>query len=235
MGSAKHNLQPLIFSEYLAGTAQPGEQLIRQPQGMDQLPVIFAGFCTDQTAGGGVGIFMGSSAAELIHQPAGQHQKIRDAFQTAGFPVRHQLIDSIERLELDAGMPVKQIKGNLLMNPRNDGFRPAVPVGIAGQNLLIPFHQHIVHTPGIHGKADQIRIGFPGPADAFLYIVQQAENIPDQMAFLLLYSVGKTENLFCFQLPFLLPADNMPPGGSSDVHRKIVLHSNPSRSLMHPL
>ena len=110
------------------------------------------------------------------------------------------------------------------MHLGDDVFCPAVPVGIGRKHLLFPFHQDIVHPPGIDGEASDIRIPLPGLPDSLPDVPQQRLDIPYEMSVLFIDSVGKTVNLLCFQLPVLHPSGDMPSGGGSDVDGQVSVH-----------
>ena len=111
----------------------------------------------------------------------------------------------------------------------DNSFRPAVPVGVDGAHGLPVLQQHIVHAPGVDGEADDAgKRGFCH-RNACFHMGEQGVHIPDKMAVLLLYAVGKTVDLFRFDVPILHPARNVPPGGGTDVDSKKVFHILSSR------
>ena len=81
--------------------------MLRQVQRPDDFPVVLPGSRADHPAGGGVGVLVAFHAAQPVHQVFRYQQKIRHALQPAGEFVRVQLVDGVERLELNPCTPVE--------------------------------------------------------------------------------------------------------------------------------
>lgn len=225
MGGAEDHVHALVLADDGAGSLQLREQMLRKPQSADQLHVILAGLGVDQAAGGGVGVLVDLHAAEAVHQPAGEHQEVRGAFQTARQQVRVKLIDRVEGLELDAGVPVQLREGDQLMHPGDHVLRSAVPVAVAGEQLPVALHEDVVHAPGVDGQAPDVGEQLPGLFDACLYRLQQTPGVPDQVPVLPDGAVREAIDFFCFQLAVLSPAHDVAAGGGADINGKIVLQA----------
>ena len=189
--------------------------------------IIFSGLCADHPRCGGIRVLVTLYAAQFIHQVFWNHQEVCDALQPAGKLVGIQLIDRIEGLKLDSRTPVKLRKDDSVMHSRNHSFRPAVTVGIAGQDFLIFLHQHIIYCPGINRQAFDLRIFLLCFIDACFYVLFQCSNIPGQMSVLFRNAVRETINLPGPDFPVFFPANNVPSAGCADINRKIIPHSFP--------
>ena len=202
------------------------EQMLRQAERLDDGGIVFAGLGGDHAAGGGVGVLVSFHAAELPEQILRHHQKVRHAVQPAGLLVRIELINGVEGLELDAGLPIQAGKADLLMYLRDHRFCTAVPVGVAGEELLVAPEQHIVHAPGVDGQAFDRPEALPRFSDAGLHMSGQRLDIPGQMAVQLGYAVWKAIDFFGFQFSVFRPAYDVAAGGGADVDGKIAFQKN---------
>ena len=221
---AEHDFDSLIFPDHRTRLLQRQEQAFRKFQRADDLRIVFPGFGAYHAAGGGVGVLMALYAAEFIHQVFRDHQEIGDALQPTGHPVRIQLIDRIEGLELDACAPVKFREGDLPMDFRDGGFGPAVPVSVAGQDRPAVADQDIINAPGIDGKAFDPPVFLHRFFNACADMHFQRGDVPGQVPVLFRDPVGKTVNFISPDFTVFLPSDDMPAGGSADINGEKIFH-----------
>ena len=92
------------------------------------------------------------------------------------------------------------------MYPRDRRLRPAVAVGIAGEDLFVPAQEHVVHAPGVDREAFQLRKCRPCRVDARLYMAQQRAEIPGQVPAPLSDAVGEAVDLLRVQRAVFRPA-----------------------------
>ena len=201
--------------------------MMRELQRVNDLRIIFSGCSVNHSACCRFRIFVRLHPAQTIQQILRHIQDICRLIQPAGSFVRVKLIDGVERLMLDARPAIEFFKRHPAVNLRNGSRRPAVPVCIAWQDFLFAFHQHIVHTPGIHRQADDVRILLQCFINTRLNVSDQRLEIPDELSAFLLHSVRKTVHLVGPDFPVLHPSDNMPPAGCPDINCQIVFHFNP--------
>ena len=161
----------------------------------------------------------------------GDHQEVRNPVQPARQLIGIELIDSVKGLELAAGPAVQFGKGNNFMNLWDDRLCAAVPVGIDGENFLVPFHKDVVNAPGVDGQAPNVILLFCF-CDARFHMVQKRIHIPDKMPVLFRYAVGEAVNLSCLDFSVLKPANNMPPGGGTDINGKTIVYHPSTSPLM---
>ena len=223
-----------IFADDRSRLAEPREQALRQPEGSEDVRVKLSGLCIDQTGGGGIGKLLGFHTAELPEQVFRQHEKIRCAIQASVQLVAIELIDAGKGLELAAGAVVQLGKGQNPMHLRNDRLCAVVAVGVDRAHLFLAAQQHIVHAPGVDGKADNRRVFLLSSGDAALHMFQQRVNIPQQVAVLLLHAIGETVDLVGSGFAALAPADDMASGGRTDVNGQIILHKHSPLLLLLP-
>ena len=178
MSGTEHHADALVFSNHCAGQLQGLEKLPRQIQSRDDVRIVFSGFCADHAAGGGVGVFVALDAAEPIHQVFGDHQKVRCPLKLPGEIVSIQLVNRVEGLELNSGAAIQLRKGHFLMHLFNNRFRAPVPIGVAGQDGLIMFHQHVIHSPGIDGQTFDLRTQLQRLIDARPHVCFQDFYVP---------------------------------------------------------
>ena len=148
-------------------------------------------------------------STELIHQVFRNHQKIRDPFQSSCELIHVQLINRIKGLKLNPCTTVELRKSKSIVHLRNDRFRPAVTVSIAGQDFLIILHQHIVYRPGINGQAFDLGINLQGFLNPFFHMGKQRFNIPGQMSVFFCNAIWKTVNFLSADLSVFCPAYDM--------------------------
>ena len=221
---AEHDLHALILPDNRTGLLQFAKQMLRQAQRLDDGRVVFAGLSVDHAACGSVGVLVGLDAAELVHEVFGDEQEVSHAVQPPGLFVAIELIERVERLELDARVPVEPREADFAVYLRDNRFGAAVTVGVAGHDLRIAAQQHIVHAPCVDGEAlDALkpRLGF---LDSRFDVEQQGFDIPGQMSVPLRHAVGETVDLLGFEFAVLHPADDVPPAGRANVDGKIVVH-----------
>ena len=139
-----------------------------------------------------------------------------------------QLIDAVEGLELDAGACIELRKGQNAVDFGDHCLRPVVPVGVDRVEGLTVFQQHIVHRPGVNGKALNFRELCKGFPDALLHVEKQAVDVPFQMTVHPPDAIGKTVHFLGEENAVLHPSHNVPPAGRTNVDGKIVfLHNAP--------
>ena len=78
---------------------------------------------------------------------------------------RHELVDGVEALFLDAGAPVQLLGGDALLHQGVHALGAAVPIGHrVPQDAALLVHQGEVHPPGVHPR---VAGTFPSFAQAF--------------------------------------------------------------------
>ena len=63
----------------------------------------------------------------------------------------------------------------------DDSLGSAVAVGVAGPNLFIAPHEHVVHTPGVDRQALNLGVFFLRDRNSLLYMPDQSIDVPGQM------------------------------------------------------
>ena len=105
-------------------------------------------------------------------------------------------------------------------------LRPVVPVGVDRVEGLAVFQQHIVHRPGVDGKALNDRVLCKGLPDALLHVGKQAVDVPFQMTVHPPDAIGKTVHFLGEENAVLHPSYNVPSAGRTNVDGKIVFVHN---------
>jgi len=215
-------------SQHRAGSGQLREHGFRQTQCFENFRVILLGLCVDKAGGGSIGVLAGLHAAELPEQIFRDHQEIFGLLQPPGLFVCVQLINAVERLELDTGVRIERFKRQDAVYFGNDRLRPAVAVGVDRINRLVVFQQHIIDRPCINRKALDGRILCKGFPDAVLHIGEQAVDVPLQMPVHPLNTVREPVHFLGAENAVLHPSDNVPSAGCTNVDGKIfLLHNAP--------
>ena len=93
--------------------------MFRQIQCLDDSGIVFSRFRVHHPACGGVCILVAFRTAKAVHQVFRNHQEIGDALKPSGQFVGIQLIDGVEGLKLDAGIPVQACKADFFMHLRD--------------------------------------------------------------------------------------------------------------------
>ena len=235
MGGAQHHLGlpahlggnvRLQRAQHRTGSRQLGEHRLRQAQSFENLRVVLFGLSVHESGGGGVGVLPCLYAAELPQQIFRDHQKVLGLCQPPDFFVGIQLINAVEGLELDAGACIELRKGQNAVDFGDHCLRPVVPVGVDRVEGLAVFQQHIVHRPGVDGKALNDRVLCKGFPDALLHVGKQAVDVPFQMTVHPPDAIGKTVHFLGEENAVLHPSHNVPPAGRTNVDGKIVFVHN---------
>ena len=215
-------------AQHRTGCGELREHRLRQAQSFENLRVVLFGLSVYESGGGGVGVLPCLYAAELPQQIFRDHQKVFGLCQPPGFFVGIQLINAVEWLELDAGACIELRKGQNAVDFGDHGLRSVVPVGVDRVEGLTVFQQHIVHRPGINGKALNFRELCKGFPDALLHVEKQAVDVPFQMTVHPPDAIGKTVHFLGEENAVLHPSHNVPPAGCTNVDGKIVfVHNGP--------
>ena len=235
MGGAQHHLGlPAHLGsdvgqqgpQHRAGCGELREHRLWQAQSLQYFRVVLLGLGVHKPGGGGVGVLPRLHAAQLPQQVFRNHQKVLGLRQPPGYFVGIQLINAVEGLELDAGACIKRFKRQNAVHLIQHCLHPIVAVGVdRGEGLTI-FQQHIVHRPGVDGKALNDRVLCKGLPDALLYVDEQAVDVPFQMTVHPPDAIGKTVHFFGAENAVLHPSHNVPPAGRTNVDGKIIFVHN---------
>ena len=142
---------------------------------------------------------------------------------------RHELVDGVEALLLDASAPVQLLGGDALLHQNVHTLGAAVPVGHrVPQDPALPVHQGEVHPPGVHpqggGDLPQLCAGL----QAVYHLPGQGVKVPAQAAAPLFGAVFEPVDLLQHDPSLLHMAQDVPPRGGADVHSQMIFHSGPS-------
>ena len=134
---------------------------------------------------------------------------------------RHQLVDCVELLVLDAGAGVMLGKGQTVVTLQRLahalGALIAVSHGIA-DTLAVSVQQHKVHGPGINADGRGCVPGIVGGFQAVHHFCRQGVNIPAEVAVYAADAVLKPVDLLQADFAVLHGADNVPPTGRTYVN-----------------
>ena len=231
MRGAEDHVQPPVRADHGSGLRQLREQPVRQAGPRDDFAVELQGAGIDQTGRRGVRELPRLRSAEPVHQVFRDHQDVGHALEPAFLHIPVPLVERVKDLELAAGPAVELGEGDLLMQLVHDGLCAAVPVGIAGEDLLVAAQQHIIDAPGVHGEADDVVVLREREVDSALHLFREVQDIPDQMAVHTLHAVREAVDFAGLErgrrgcAAFRGPSDDMPAGGRADVDGQITSHA----------
>ena len=211
MRCAEYDLYSFVFANDRSRFLEFAEHLGGQPERIYYRFVVFARSGVHQPRRGGVCVLVALDARELIHQILRNHQEIRHAVESARELVGIELIDSIERLELNAGVSVKAGEGDYFVHSGDDPLCAAIAVGEAGHDLRVALHEHVINAPRVYGEAHDIAEFGLGFFNALFNMKDKGFDIPYEMPVKLLNAVREAVDLLCAKLAVLPPADDMPP------------------------
>ena len=142
---------------------------------------------------------------------------------------RHQLVDCVELLVLDAGAGVMFGKGQTVVTLQRLAHALcaliAVSHGIA-DTLAVSVQQHKVHGPGINADGGGGVPGIMGGLQAVHHFCRQGVNIPAEVAVYAADAVLKPVDLLQADFAVLHGADNVPPAGRANINcQKTGLHN----------
>ena len=147
----------------------------------------------DQAGVRGVGVLGHAAAAPVGEQILRQVDPLGIGAGTVGRSIGVQLVDGVERKNLDAGELAHPFLAALAVGRplRLDGARVAIAEGV-GERLAGSVHAHVIHGPAIHGDGANALGGDLGAlAQAFLNSIDDAVEVPAQAAVDLARIIGE--------------------------------------------
>ncbi len=179
------------------------KQRFLQGQCANQFPGPLPGSWIVKLARAGVGLFDPRHSAEEVIESVGDQQQLAGPGQSFG-RFRAQLVDRVQRHELDAGLVEDGFSIHFGLDVRHAPGRARVAVVERGRDQLSPgIEQEIIHAPRIGadaGNGEAVRRGF---LQAGLQLLKQLGNVPVQRVARFDRRVGKPMDLlerqFCFR------------------------------------
>ena len=207
--------------EDAAGQAQLGNQFL--------VPVLDV--CPHQRRGAGVGVLIRGHTAEQIVQVIGHHQEdfCRVQLLRVFLFQRHELVNGVERLVLDAGAGIMLGKGQavVLFQCLADALGALIAVGHGiAEAFALLIQQDEIHRPGVNADGRGGKACVMGGLQAVDDLLGQRVNVPAEVAVLAADAVFKAVDLLQGDLAVLYRADNVPPAGRTNVNCQCTgLHS----------
>ena len=156
-----------------------------------------------------VGVLVFHVTGQTVNQVFGDHQKASGSFQQLRLLAlhRHQLVDGVEDLLLDARVAVQLLRGDQLLYHLVHALSSIVPVshGIP-QGLAFLVQKQKVHRPGINAHTVRNFGKLPAPFQASDHLPEQTFHVPAETSVLFGEFVFKPIDLFQAQPAFLYPA-----------------------------
>jgi hypothetical protein len=134
----------------------------------------------EQTRRRGVGELSLPDTGEPVGDQVRDQQQARRGVQQALVPIDRQLVERVERQELQAVGGVQFRRRNHLAD-RLDALRGAlVPVVERRADDTVTAQQGVVDGPGVDADADQVRLGRHRLAQPFENVAVELKNVPVQ-------------------------------------------------------
>ena len=134
---------------------------------------------------------------------------------------RHQLVDCVELLVLDAGAGVMFGKGQTVITLQRLAHALCALIAIShgiADTLAVSVQQHKVHGPGINADGGGGVPGIMGGLQAVHNFSSQGIDIPAQVAVFPSDTIFKAVDLLQGDFTVLHGADNVPPTGRTYVN-----------------
>ena len=198
------------------------EDAARQTQLFDQCIVPVPAVRAHQRRGAGVRVLIGGHAAEQVVQVIGHHQERFGGGQLLRvlFFERHQLVDRVERLVLDAGAGVVVGKGQavFLFQRLADALGALVAVGDGvADALIVRIQQHKIDGPGVDADGRGGKTCVVCSLQAVDDLLREGVDVPAEVAVLAVDAVFEAVDLLQGDFSVLHGAYDVPPAGRADV------------------
>ena len=167
-------------------------------------------------------------------QPVGQHEHGIRLAELARLFVAPQLINRIERLELNARLFVQRFERNARVHLGHGGFGAQIAVTDHVAHEISRFvDERVIHAPGVdsHGAGNFTEL--LRPFQPVQHFPEQPLCVPGQPVSRPLRKIGKAVNLFEYELSVLQTAEDVPPGRRADIDRQKSIHLFPPRLSYH--
>ena len=187
------------------------------------------GIGIQQSAGGGDRIFRQGFTGQHHHESI-RHEEdfcaVPEIFRVI-LMIRKELIDCVERHQLDPGLGVKFFFRQDLMDVIHCRHEAGIPVAVRlPDGLAVPEKDH-VHAPGIDGEGADITVRRAGFFQPFLQLVGECGEIPVESAVFFIRMIGETVDFLQLQFAFFHPTDDRAPAGRAQVKCQMFAHDQP--------
>ena len=194
-------------------------------QHIDQLVIPVIGLRTDQLPGRSLCILVHLHACKQEVKIVRDHQDRLRLFQIfrMGLFHRHELIDRIEDLLLDAGPRIQIILRDHFIDFLIHSLCAAVTVSDRiAQDMVILIEQHVIHAPGINSHRYRDLADLFTLLQSVFDLGDQAVHIPAKRTVLIVHSVRETVHFLELHLAVLHAGEHVASAGCADINGQII-------------